>query len=68
MAAWAVGRDETMNREKKGEMRIEIETRYREQKRSAQMIGASTLFRGLKHLHDGFNSLHTETTLGITNV
>ena len=26
------------------------------------------LLGGLKHLHNGFNPLHTETTLRITNV
>jgi len=30
--------------------------------------GTSGLFWRLKHLHDGFNSLHTETTLRVTNV
>ena len=30
--------------------------------------GVHGLLGGLKHLHDGFNALHTETALRITNV
>jgi len=57
MATWAVDGDETMSRE--------MDSLRREM---GDPDGTSGSFRGLKHLHDGFNSLHTETTLWITNV
>ena len=72
MAAWAMDGDETMSRKNgeptKVEGTIELETRRWGQKCSARMAGTSSLFWGLKYLYDGFNSLRTETTLGITNL